>query len=478
MKVKFQTFPRLPKLRSRYKRWLKMAIAIVLVSLSAIACNLRSSPTVSSVSNQPTSELPTLQVWWDKGFNQDEDEALNRIIKNWEAQSGVKVQLFLQTPDDLLSKAQRAIQAGTPPDVLYSDLGSGTLFPRFAWEGKLLDLSDIIEPQKALYPQSVLDAVHLYNNVEKKRSYYAIPIQQSSIHIFYWRDLLQQAGITTIPEDWQGFWQVWETAKTQLRNTQNLDIEALGLTLSVGSADTNFLFEQMLEAFDVELLDAQGQVLANDPKLRQNLANLLTWYAQHYRQGAIAPDAIEWLSPDNNIHLLNRTVLMTPNATLSIPGSQRQNREIYLNQLGTVDFPKKPSGEPMRHLTSVRQVIVFKNARQSELAKDFLRYISQPETLAEFLKQSGGRYFPVLSPVWKDPFWQDRADPHISAVTKTLLEKPTRTFYTAINPAYSQVQEDYVWGKALHRVIVEGVSPEQAAAEAIARIQEIFAQWQ
>ena len=33
-------------------------------------------------------------------------------------------------------------------------------------------------------------------------------------------------------------------------------------------------------------------------------------------------------------------------------------------------------------------------------------------------------------------------------------------------------------GKALERIIVHGVSPEQAADEAIARIKEIFDEWQ
>jgi hypothetical protein len=33
-----------------------------------------------------------------------------------------------------------------------------------------------------------------------------------------------------------------------------------------------------------------------------------------------------------------------------------------------------------------------------------------------------------------------------------------------------------VWGKAVHRVAAEGISPEQAVNEAIARIKEILAE--
>ncbi|MEH2170128.1 MAG: hypothetical protein V7K41_26460 [Nostoc sp.] len=45
------------------------------------------------------------------------------------------------------------------------------------------------------------------------------------------------------------------------------------------------------------------------------------------------------------------------------------------------------------------------------------------------------------------------------------------------NPAYSVVLEENIWGKALNRIIVDKISPEQATDEAIKQIKQIFAQW-
>ena len=45
------------------------------------------------------------------------------------------------------------------------------------------------------------------------------------------------------------------------------------------------------------------------------------------------------------------------------------------------------------------------------------------------------------------------------------------------NPAYSRVLKENVWGKALKIIVVDGISPEKAADEAIERIKEIFDQW-
>jgi multiple sugar transport system substrate-binding protein len=35
---------------------------------------------------------------------------------------------------------------------------------------------------------------------------------------------------------------------------------------------------------------------------------------------------------------------------------------------------------------------------------------------------------------------------------------------------------DWVWGKAIHRVAADGISPEQAVDDAIARIKEILSE--
>jgi hypothetical protein len=41
---------------------------------------------------------------------------------------------------------------------------------------------------------------------------------------------------------------------------------------------------------------------------------------------------------------------------------------------------------------------------------------------------------------------------------------------------HDQVYNERVWAKAVHRVAAEGVSPEQAVHEAIARIKQILAE--
>lgn len=431
-------------------------------------------PTAESLAEKP------LTIWWDKGFTLEEDEALEQLVRQWENRSGHQAKLTFYTTDELPQKAQRAIQAGNPPDVLMSNAAERELNPRLAWQGKLVDVSEVIEPIKALYPESVLAAVHLYNQADRTRSYYAVPINQATIHISYWQDSLQQVGRTQadIPRDWDGFWQFWQQIQDDLRSQQSQTIYGLGLPVSTVAGDTYQVFEQILEAYDVQLVDAQGRLRVDRPEVRQGIVKSLTWYTNFYRQGYVPPAAVKWLNPDNNRSFLNHQVVMTPNLTLSIPVAVRQDRDRYLHKLGTLDFPNKPSGKPMCYLIVVRQAVIFADSRNHQLAKAFLSYLIQPEIIGNYLKLSGGRNLPVLKPLWKDPFWADSTDPHRAIATKQLLNSQTRPYYYVQNPAYSLVLEENVWGKALSRIVEDNLSPEQATDAAIRRIKQIFSQWQ
>lgn len=470
------TMPRLTSHRQGLSRG--YTLMAMLLSVMFVACN--QVPTVApSLVNASLTESKTLKIWWDKGFTLEEDEALQQVVSNWEKQSGNKVKLSFYSTDELSQKVARELRTGDLPDLIAMFKSEKSLTARLAWEGKLADVSDVIKPVEILYPEAVLKTVNFYNKVEQKRSYYALPIHQATIHIYYWRDLLEKVGRSEgdIPKDWDAFWDYWKQIQNELRAKQ-IDIYGLGLPLSIAAGDTYQTFEQILEAYDVKILDARGQLRVDNPQVRQGIVKVLNWYAQSYRQGYLPPDALYWLNPDNNRNLLNRKVLMTTNDTLSIATAVRQDPDTYNRKLGILELPNKPNGKPMRYLITVQQVILFADSSKQEMAKDFLSYLLQPVIIGNYLKVAGGRHSPVLKSVWKDPFWTAAGDLHVSTATKTFTEGRTRLFYSFENPAYSMVLKENVWGKALKRVLVDGSSSEAAADEAITRIKQIFAQWQ
>jgi multiple sugar transport system substrate-binding protein len=408
-----------------------------------------------------------------------EDEAIQKVVKAWQGKSNISVNLSFHKQDDILQKLERAYQSGEPPDILYAYKGDLALHPRFAWEGKLADVSDIVEPVKAAYTPAALAAASYYNKVEKKQRYFAVPLSQEATYIFYWRDLLKEAGLSDrdLPTSWDEFWNHWKMVQNRLRPS-HADLYGLGIQSAPRNSDTYIFFEYVLQAYNVQLLDKQGQLQLSQPDVRAGIVRCLDWYTQFYQQGYVPPTATQWATPDNNQALLNRRVAMTVNISMSIPVSQREKKDIYFKQLGTAGFPNKPDGNPLEYLVSINQAVVLASSQKQQAAKSFLAYLIQPPVLQDFVRGLNGRFFPVMSAAWQDAFWTDAADPHIPIQAKTLRDRPTRSFSPVQAPAYSQVFENDVWGTVISRVATKAMTAEQGADEAIQRIQQIFSNWQ
>ncbi|WP_206602835.1 ABC transporter substrate-binding protein [Leptolyngbya ohadii] len=431
-------------------------------------------------SPQPQSPPPAvLRIFWNQGFYAEEDQALQKAIADWERQSHIKVELSLFSSDDILNQAVIALENNDPPDILFAHRADYTLQPRWALEGKLADVSDVVRSVEPQYSPTALNAAHLYNKTTQQRSYYGVPIELQTIHVHYWRDLLEQVNLkdTDIPNDWNGFWQFWQRSQQRIRQ-QGEPVYGLGLPLSPKASDTFFLFEQLLEANNIQLLDDQGKLRLTDPAVSQGLIAVLDWLTGIYRSGYVPKAALNWVDSDNNVTFLNHSALMTVNSSLSIPASQRADPQVYRQQLVTRPFPSKPDGSPMSYLVSVKQAVIFANSRNPQAAKDFLTYLIQPDRLNTYIKESLGRWFPVMPDSLQDTFWQNTQDPHISAGIRQFQQHSTRPFYHVLNPAYSQVQAENVWGNTLHRILINRLSPEAAVNEAIMRIDQIFAEWE
>ena len=467
------------KFSYRFRLRYKLVLLAIITTVIFIACSNIIKD--SQITNQTAPKPAQLNIWWEQGYNLEEDETIRNLVDNWQNQTGNQVRLSFFSNDELTAKAERAVKAGNSPDIMMNSKADRTLYPLLAWQGKLEDVSDIIEPIKNDYPDNILRSITYTNHDQGKSSYYAVPIDQITIFIFYWQNILASIGLSgkDIPQDWNSFWQFWQQAQTNLKTEQDRNIYALGLPISGinSTSDTYYLFEQILEAYDVSLFNQKGELEIETPEVRQGIIKCLKWYAQLYQQGYIPPDAVQWTNTSNNRSLLNRQSLMTLNTTFSIPATVSQDEDTYFNQLGIAKLPNKPSGKPMRHLVSIRQAAIFGDSNHKSLAKDFLRYFIQPQIAVDYLQASGNRTKPVRTSVWSDPFWQNTQDPYLTAATQVLKLEPTRLFYTVEHPAYSRVLAENIWGKALTKVAANQVEPEQATDEAIARIKEIFVEW-
>src|SRR5215471_19092025 len=108
-----------------------------------------------------------LTVWWVKGFYKSEDDALYEAIKKFETKTGVKIDLSQYPVQDMIPKTVAALDAGTPPDVAFADVYDFQVTGKWAFDGKLEDISDVLTPMKARFLPNTVETTYLYNDKTK-----------------------------------------------------------------------------------------------------------------------------------------------------------------------------------------------------------------------------------------------------------------------------------------------------------------------
>jgi len=147
----------------------------------------------------------------------------------------------------------------------------------------------------------------------------------------------------------------------------------------------------------------------------------------------------------------------------------------YNKQIITQGIPLGNDGKPVPGLLAVAPCLIPKGAKNVDAAKDLLKSFIKPDNLNQYLKETRGRFLPVMmSNITSDPYWQDPSDPHRHVAVDTGLIKPTISWWMNFNPAYSAVLSEQIWSQAEANITQKNATPEQATEEAVGRIKAIF----
>ncbi len=431
-----------------------------------------------------------LTVWWVKGFYKAEDDALFEAIKKFEAKNkGIKIELSQYPIQDMIPKTVAALDSGNPPDVAYADTYDFQVTAKWAYDGKLEDISSVIDPLHGKFEPRALSTTFLLNNATQARAYYAFPLKQQTMHIQYWKDMLAESGYkeSDIPKDWNGYWDFW-CSKVQVGYRQKTGNRGFGIGMPMGvdSTDSFFSFLTFMDAYNVKLVSDSGKVLVDDPTVRQNLIKAVTDYTAVYAKGCTPPSSTSWKDPDNNVAFHNKTTVMTHNATISIaakwlddsnnaaltPEQRAVAKANYTEKIATAGFPNRPDGSKMTYRAAVKTGVIFKEAKNKVAAKKFLTFLLDEANLTPYVEGSLGRWFPVQLKAQQSPFW--KSDPHRLAVYNQFMSG-TSPFEFTKNYKFTVLNNENVWAKAMNRVLNEKVPVDKAVDEMIARIKAVAA---
>ncbi len=408
-----------------------------------------------------------LVVWWEQAFYPQADEAVREIVAAFEQETGKRVELVQPSQDEIMKQAESALQAGTPPDFLFSTVIERDA-AKWAYEDRLVDLDGVLSPVLDLFDADTIGVSTLIDGKSGRRGLYALPMGRTSNHVHVWNSLLERAGFTLadIPQEWEAFWSFWcDRVQPAVRKAIGReDIWAVGLPMSIAAAtDTETELTQFQLAYQASWLSLDRRVQVDDPAVREGMVKAMSAYTEIWRKGCTPPDAVDWTSAGNNKAFLAQSVVMTANPSLSIPAALRTARpDDYQRNAATIDWPHAANGEPLvidgvfvprrglqgwrsrRHRREVRPL-----SRRGRLARPLARFLRRRNHAAD---AQAGRAA-VLA--------RRRAIRTACAGRSRLLTQPhlmdmdVRDNEWRSGPIWSE----NVWGKAVHRVVADGLSP-------------------
>jgi multiple sugar transport system substrate-binding protein len=427
------------------------------------------------------AEAKTATVWWSQGFVPEEDEAFKQLVADYEKVSGNKIDYSITPFAPLRQKIVSAITSGVVPDLCtVTPLEAA---PLQAWHDRLVDVSDVVETQKSKMVEAALANAHCYNSVTKERAYYSVPHGAGVNPFHIWRTLVEKAGYkeSDIPKKWDEFIDFFIPVQKKLQAMGMRHTYATAFVVSTIGNDPNATLAQFLIAYGGNgIVTPDGRLHTDDPQVQEGVIKSLEKLTSLYKGGYIPPSSINWNDADDNNAFHSKLCVMDFDGTLSTELAMLRKQKDEYHDVITLPPQLDNHGQQMITQMGTVGTMIPKGAKGVEIAKDFQKFLIQPEVSAKFLKGGLGRYMPTMPELAKnDPWWTDpKRDPHVPPYVQQGLFSPTKPDYFAYNPAWAQVRSEHPFHVAFHDVVADNKPVKDAAMAAMKRVEEIFAKYQ
>jgi multiple sugar transport system substrate-binding protein len=349
----------------------------------------------------------TATVWWVQGFAEEEDVAFKKLVADYEKASGNTIDYTLIPFAPHRQKIVSAVTSGVVPD-LFPNNPVETL-ALYAWDNKLVDVSDVVETQKSQYTETALLTALCYNSVEKRRSYYAVPFTCAVRPNHVWRPLIEKAGynIEDAPKTWDAYYDFFKEVHKKLRAQGMRNVYGMGFQLNTTGNDSNALFDYFLIAYGgKDIVTKDGKLHADDPQVKEAAIKTVTYPTTAYKEGFVPPGAINWNDADDNNAFHAKQIVMDLDGTISTEVAVlSQGKKGDYDDIVTMGLPLSNDGKPVPSEALHTGGVIPRGAKNVEVAKDFLKFLIQPEVLNAYLKAGLGRNIPCMPSIAKNDPW-------------------------------------------------------------------------
>ena len=397
----------------------------------------------------------SLEVWGVVSFTPAGDALLGQQMKDWGAKNGVSVTYTAVPGTDYETKVGAAIQAGALPDVVMLE-GTDPIY--YGSQGHIIDITDVYHSVKnlggGLY-ESVMTYCTLHGKVV------AIPMQVAPTLLYSRLDMCEKAtGKRAAPSTLDEL----ESIAEKVNNPPNF--YSIGLTLGK-TADSGDIVD-IMEAEGGTYVDKHGNPNIGNPGMVAALSRIKRWWDKKLINPASLTANDSW---NNNQYQAGQCAFVWNPA--SIYAYLQTNDQSLLQNTSQGPLP---SHKKSAQSAGPWEWSVSATSKNKQAAKELIKAIMQPDQLEAVYEKVDGRWYPVYKDLPARPFWKSN---QYFAQFPDLISHTQADWYPAKASAklLSQLtafETAYIIAQETQTVLLQGVSPKQAAQAMQQQMEQIF----
>jgi multiple sugar transport system substrate-binding protein len=336
-------------------------------------------------SNTPEKGAKLRVLRWSQFVSGDWDQYMKNVQK-FQDKYHIEVRVDKEGWEDVRPKAAVAANTGAGPDIILSTNDDANLYPE-----KLVDVTDLCtyldKKYGGFYP--VCDPYLRPNG----KNWIGVPLGVAGVCMVYRQSAMKAAGFDTFPKDTDGFLKLCKALKE--KNTPP------GFALGNATGDGNTWAQWLVWSFGGKLVDQNNKVVINSPETIKALE-----YSKELYQ-TFVPGTLSWLDPNNNKAFLDGQLFLTNNG-ISIYYAAKNSQDPKIKEMAAdiyhANMPVGPIGRPTEFQLFFNQMI-FKYTKYPKAAKEFLRFMMEPEQMDPWVQAAIGYVTPALRYYEKNPIW-------------------------------------------------------------------------
>jgi multiple sugar transport system substrate-binding protein len=322
---------------------------------------------------------------WSRFVQGDIDQYMKNVQK-FQDKYGIEVRVDSEGWEDVRPKAAVAANTGAGPDIILSTNDDANLYP-----DKLVDVTDLCNYLGSKYG-GFYPVCDPYLKPDGKK-WIGVPLGVAGVCMVYRQSHMKAAGFDSFPKDTDGMLKLCKALKE--KGTPS------AFALGNATGDANTWCQWLVWSFGGKLVDANNKVVIDSPETLKALEYSKELYA------TFAPGTLSWLDPNNNKAFLDGQISLTNNG-ISVYYAAKNSQDPKVKEMSAdifhANMPVGPIGRPTEFQLFFNQLI-FKYTKYPKAAKEFLRFMMEPEQMDPWVQSGIGYVTPALRYYEKNPIW-------------------------------------------------------------------------